>query len=547
MRQATASWFDEHGVSTVLEGTLAGLFLLCLQCFWYKINSRHQATLTSAKLLMHSTCRSRTAPPYDTVHYPFEGEEGERNKISYQILPLALHRPQERTVGFFATTTSAALRGDKSPNSQLHLRLLSPSLATIVARRPVAPLRDARDRAPPPLMSPTVASPPSWKRRPIFIWQLRTLLLLSVISLLSYSPALIRHTTAFVYTSPSLSPLTNQSALPDNPCALRPTPPPLPPKDTPPTLLFIHVPKTAGTLMYKLAMQYANRTHGLACNYLHDGERYPASAFVASRVPQTFDAGTPEDSLLSAIQRRDAIAKATALSNGVCRSLRGHVTYRTRAAIRIPVLTVTILRDPLARFVSMYEFVVAMVRARPGKTGWDRWVDGSTSLAAVFANSSSIFHRGFVDEAGKWIVADNVGFSFHFYGVLHQLSGVTPVFDGVQDPYHFRMRNDAEMAERAKDNLCSSHVVGAQESMDQTWKQFFGKVGKYANWSEDEQRVVGLVNINRTPGRRSRNVDDHLPERIRAELERRLVKEIEVVEFARRIIEYRKALRERAR
>lgn len=299
--------------------------------------------------------------------------------------------------------------------------------------------------------------------------------------------------------------------------------------------------------MYKLAMQYANRTHGLSCNYLHDGDRLPPSSFVASHVQQTFDAGTPEDALLSAIKRRDSLAKATALNNGVCRSLRGHVTYRILAAIRIPVLTVTIVRDPLARFVSMYEFVVAMVKARPGKTGWDDWVSSSTSLAAEFANSSSIFHRGFVDEAGKWIGSDNIGFSFHFYGVLHQLSGMTPVFDGVQDPYHFRMRNDAEMAERAKDNLCSSHVVGAQEYMDETWKQFFGKVGKYATWSEDEKRVVGLVNINRTPDRRSRNVDDHLPERIRAELERRLEKEIEVVAFARRIIEYRKALRERAR
>lgn len=383
-----------------------------------------------------------------------------------------------------------------------------------------------------------------WKRRPIFLWQLRIFLAVLVLSALSWLPTLLRGSSAYFRHSVPLT--ASVPTPPPNPCHNRPSPPPL--RTSPlPTLFFLHLPKTAGTLMYRVAIQYANRTNGIACSYSTDGDRYPPEYFSQAPVPAAFATGSVPDRVSAAIKARNYPLKARLLAAGGCRTLRGHVTVKTADAIQTPVLSVTIVRDPLARFVSMYEFVVAMVRRRPVVTGWDPWLGGSRSLAAEFANSSSIFHRAFVDDAGQWIARQNIAFSFHFYGILHQLSGLSPRFEGVQDPYHFRMRNDAEMADAAKDNLCATHIVGSQEDMEETWKEFFDKIKPFASWTDQEKRVIHLASVNRTPGRVSRNVDDHLPQRIREELERRLEKEIEVVDFARQIIEYRKWEREHAR
>ena len=305
-------------------------------------------------------------------------------------------------------------------------------------------------------------------------------------------------------------------------------------------MFFVHIPKTAGTLLFRLLLLYASRTHGIACQYVSDGNRLPTHDF-RQFGSDVFPVGSDERRLSDALNASDIAEKAHLFSRGVCRVVRGHVTYAQHDAITAPTLSITVMRQPLARFVSMYEFVKSMVRDRPGKTGWDDWVTAH-SLAAEFANSTSLFHRAFYDDTGHWLAADNVGFSFHFYGVLHQLSGVIPRFEGVGDPYHFNITNAGEMAERAMDNLCKTHVLGLQEDMPGTLSTWFDAIEPWVNFSKDERKRFGGLSLNRTPGRVSRNVDDHLPLRIRQELERRLEQEIKVYEFAKQLVKYRSAV-----
>lgn len=243
---------------------------------------------------------------------------------------------------------------------------------------------------------------------------------------------------------------------------------------------------------------------------------------------------------LSAIVKEDTHMKRRLLTQGGCRSLYGYVTWMTSKVIEKGAMNIVLVREPLARFVSMYEYARATMTQH---AGWEAWLASRESLAGEFANSSSIVHRGFVDEGGRWIVGGDLAFGF--YGALYQLSGVLPRFEGVGDPYHFGWANGEEMKEVAMDHVCQSHVVGVQEDMPEFWRGFFGRAGKWVEWSEDERMVMERVEVNRTPGRVSRNVDDHLPERIKEELKKRLRDEIEVVEFVRKVVQYRKAMRQR--
>lgn len=327
---------------------------------------------------------------------------------------------------------------------------------------------------------------------------------------------------------------------PTDPCHGRPSPPPIHAHMKPPSLYFLHIPKTAGTMMHNLVIQYANKTKGLACQFLFDGNRLGPEHFSMSiRPPPTFPGGSIEQQAVIAEKSRDHKTKGELYRKGACRAVRGHVTYRQRDAIEAPLISFTVVRDPLERFVSMYEFVLMMIRTRPGATGWDRWLSGAP-LHDEFANASSIVNQGFYDATGEWIAKNNIGFSFHFYGVLHQLSGIDPVFEGVGDPSAFRIANAEQMAEKAKNNICGTHILGSQGDMNRTLDTFFNTLEPFASWTESERLNYKKASpINRNHQRKSRDVDEHLPGETRTELEKRLHYEIEVYRFAQDVIEYR--------
>lgn len=78
------------------------------------------------------------------------------------------------------------------------------------------------------------------------------------------------------------------------------------------------------------------------------------------------------------------------------------------------------------------------------------------------SDPSSILNQRFYNKKGLSNLRQYKGYSFHLYGVLHQLLGMTPKFEGIGEPDKFRIFNAAETAETAKDNICSSHVLGLQ-------------------------------------------------------------------------------------
>lgn len=329
-----------------------------------------------------------------------------------------------------------------------------------------------------------------------------------------------------------------------DPCAGYPTPTPIKTStSTAPTIFFLHVPKTAGSLLTRLLTQYASLTGGLSCAYRFDGNRYAPYNYYPDGTAASH-ARFPSGSLQAAAVSRGLPtgARLLLLAHGACRVVRGHVTASVLRAFADPPVTITVLRSPLDRFVSMYDFARSMVRARPGRTGWDGWVGGS-SLSAEFANSSSLFHRGFVDEHGGWRARGNVGFSFHFYGVLHQLSGMTPSFVGEGDPYQFSMKNAQAMAAEAKKNLCKMHIVGLQESVNETMKEVLDLTQPWAKWSGVARATLLRAVVNRTPGARRRNIDERLSPRMKGEIERRLFYETEVYNFGKRIVAFRRARR----
>lgn len=309
----------------------------------------------------------------------------------------------------------------------------------------------------------------------------------------------------------------------------------------PPSIYFLHIPKTAGTLVYSLLLRYANRTNGLSCQFLYDGNRFlPEDFQMGVKPPPVFPPGSMEAQAVEAYTQRDRPKKSNLYKNGVCRIVRGHVTYWQRDFIQKPVISLTILRDPVERFVSMYEFVVSMMRSRPGATGWDEWFSGGP-LEDEFRNASSLVNHGFYDDQGRWLARKNVGFSFHFYGVLHQLSGLIPRFEGVRTTDRFRISNAAMLAEKAKDNICSTHILGLQSDMTQALDDIFEAMAPFSDWTEQEQSHVKRSVVNRNTRRKSRDISDHLPSHLQAELKKRLEHEIQVYEFAKKVIQYRRS------
>lgn len=292
--------------------------------------------------------------------------------------------------------------------------------------------------------------------------------------------------------------------------------------------------------MYHLVLQYANRTDGLACQFLYDGNRFGIQDFqVDVKSAPPFSHNPLAARAVSAFREHDFNEKAQLYKQGACRAVRGHVTYAQRDQLEAPQISLTVVRHPIDRFVSMYEFVHMMVRDRPGKSGWDHWLNGR-ALDDEIANETSIMNRGFYDVLGRWIAEYNIGFSFHFYGVLHQLSGMTPKFEGVGDPQRFRIANAREMAEKAKDNICSTHILGSQSDVPHTLDTFFKALKPYAHWSDDEKKRWKGVVTNANVHKSNQNVRDYMSEAAYEMLEGRLKEEIEVFEFAERVIEYRK-------
>ncbi|CAN8076890.1 unnamed protein product [Agarophyton chilense] len=330
-----------------------------------------------------------------------------------------------------------------------------------------------------------------------------------------------------------------------DPCLGRPTPVPIPGNlSRPPSLFFLHIPKTAGTLVYNIAIQYANKTKGLACQFLFDGNRYSCSQYQPSFSPVPKPAtNSLEGDAVKAWDNKNMGAKENLYKLGACRSIRGHVTYSLRDVIQRPVVSMTIMRHPIERLVSMFEFALMMIETQPNSSGWDSWLSG-VPLEHELANSSSLLNRGFYDENGEWVGKDNIGFSFHFYGVLHQLSGVQPIFRDVGKPKSFRMGNAKEMAEKAKDNLCSTHILGVQNNMSATVDTIFEYMRPYARWNSREKENAKHAVVNRNNRKRRSHNRDYIPVSAIRELERRLGHEIEVFHFAEAIVAHRQWLKD---
>lgn len=186
--------------------------------------------------------------------------------------------------------------------------------------------------------------------------------------------------------------------------------------------------------------------------------------------------------------------------------------------------------------MSVYE----AARSSRERARWHRALRLDT-LAEDFANSSSVLHHGYVDQTGRPVSPPN-GLSFFFYGALPLLAGAAPRFGGEGDPFHFGLVNDRALAATAKRRLCATHVVGVVGKCSAFTRAFFRIVRPWARWTTRERSTAAKLVVNRAEERVSRNVDDHLPERMRAEVERRLRYEIEVFEFAGKIVAYREAV-----
>lgn len=333
-----------------------------------------------------------------------------------------------------------------------------------------------------------------------------------------------------------------------DPCNGRPSPRPIPNNPPrPPTLFFLHIPKTAGTLVYNVVLQYAKKTKGLPCQFLFDGNRYSFQKYEPSfKTSHHFPLNSIEEKGFRAWEESDVKQKEVLYKRGACRSLRGHVTYVLRDEIDTPVISMTLLRDPLERFLSMFEFALMLVKTRPQSSGWDSWMSGA-SVQHELTNASSILNRGFYDDDGNWIEKDNVGFSFHFYGVLHQLSGILPIFRGVKEPKAFRMINSKDMAEKAKDNICSTHILGSQKNVSAALDTFFEYMRPYARWSNHEKNEARNSHANKNSHKRKSQLAENLPLPTRREIERRLKHEIEVYRFAENVIAYRQWVRSKKR
>ncbi|PXF45217.1 hypothetical protein BWQ96_05047 [Gracilariopsis chorda] len=174
------------------------------------------------------------------------------------------------------------------------------------------------------------------------------------------------------------------------------------------------------------------------------------------------------------------------------------------------------------------------MKSRPIATGWDPWLQAD-SLVDELNNPSSLFHRGFYDPYGQWREKRNEGFSFHFYGVLQQLSGITPRFEHEGGKDRFRIANAHVMAHAAKRQLCATHVVGLHYQVAHALDSVMNVTESFAHWTPAERSRYLRIVLNKTPGRSSRNVEDHLDAHWQRVISERLRHEIDVYGFAVRL------------
>lgn len=284
-----------------------------------------------------------------------------------------------------------------------------------------------------------------------------------------------------------------------------------------------------------ITLDYARKTKGMPCNFATDGTRGGSDRYLLYEDPKKLvydDALTQQ--LIYAHMVSNRRLKEEVYRKGGCRSVRGHVSYKLYNDIEIDnKMMITVMRDPVERFVSMYWFALGMAKDKPGITGWDGMLSGD--LGKDLMSGKGVLNWGFVDGAGRWLERGRRRFSFFFYGILHAVSGQVPRFAGVEDVERFRVVNDGEMAEVAKMNLCRAKVVGIQEDFEKTLDLVFKELEPWVVWEETEKKKFYRSKLNVSKGKKSRMLK---PE-VRKEIERRLEKEIEVYQFAQRVFEYR--------
>lgn len=324
----------------------------------------------------------------------------------------------------------------------------------------------------------------------------------------------------------------------EDPCRGRPSPPEIS-TSSPPGVFFLHIPKTAGTLLHHFLIGYANKTSGLPCQFLHDGNRLGTEHYHMSiNPPPKFEPGSLAWKAVNAYKSRNYSAKKELFKNGACRVVRGHVTFWHNLQVEKPMISVTVLRHPIERFISMYEFVLMMIKTQPNIRGWNLWFSNRT-VQDELNDESSLLHQGFYDTQGRWIEKSWKGLSFHFYGVLHQLSGAIPIFKGVGSISGFQMENAAALKDLAKNNLCASHVVGIQENMKNVLSVLSKELKPFATWEREEKARVASSRVNKNFLKRRTEGRDILSDVHKKLLETRLKEELEVYEFAERIVKYR--------
>lgn len=329
-----------------------------------------------------------------------------------------------------------------------------------------------------------------------------------------------------------------------DPCHGRPTPEPLAGVNSAPTVYFLHLPKSAGSTATGVLKHYANVTKGVGCAYLQDGESVPADRFQPDgiRLHEEMFSSLGNDSIpyqmASAIRLANITEKLRLMKIGGCRTVRGHATLGRLQHIESPVFLFTILRDPIERFISMYDYGK---KTQMRTSAWSNWMHQAT-LSEELDDATSVLHLPFADDESPWISTRGQWISFFFYGVLNQMSGVTPRFTGAGDINKFAMTNAKEMADVAKNYMCRMHLIGFQENTSVAIESAVNATHQWANYTELYRKHVLNSWVNLTPNKTSRNPIELLRDDQIQLLRNRLAEEYEVFEFSKRIVRYRGSL-----